>query len=1094
MNYRLGLDIGTNSLGWSILELDNDSTPCRIVSAGVRIFNDGRTDKDKATLQATRREARSARRRRDRFLQRQKLLINSLKKVGLFPQNEQEMKALQKLNPLRLRAEALTKKLPPHHIGRALFHLNQRRGFQSNRKDRSEETKTGKVSKSVRLLLQEMGMIQPELSQEKNKTLSKDGKKKARQQESKNRRLALEKLSANKSLTYGSFLWQRQQDGKTVRAKSGAGADGNLYSVYPQRELYKDEFNKIWTNQSKHYPKLMTDEVYEKVHSAIFFQRPLKPQTVGKCSYITGEDRVFRAMPSFQRYRIYQDINHLEWTTSNVRYRMIDERHADARDALVKLLEEVNTTTGLVTWKKMKDLLKKKGIADGDFNFNFESSNKKGFVGNKTSLLMQGEDCVGPQWHEWPLEKQDRFIKIILDTNKEDDCVKKELKKDFDLSDDSASECIGVHLEEGTANLSLKAVGLLIKKMKDERLIQTDAVREVGKENQDFKSPLDYSAREIGKLSYYGEAFQDGCHIIPGTQKEEDKDDDLRYFGGVTNPTVHIALNQIRHVVNEIIMRYGKPYSIAIELARDLPAGKERREKIKKEQNKNQKDNERIDQCLTKQGQPVNRENRLRVKLWEEINKECPFSGKRIGVSDLFSNEIQVEHLIPFSYSLDNSRANKVLCIREANQVKGNNTPFEAFGNNPQGYNWNLIFERVKKLPHSKRWRFEEEARKKWAKNENNDFLRRHLNDTRYIGRLTKEYLECICPRNNIYVLTGRLTALLRGHWGLNNIIQSNNGERKNRDDHRHHAVDAIVIGMTTRSILQKVSQAARRAEELKLDHLFPKRDGQSPIDPWANFRKNVSQTIKSIVVSHKPNLKKLGREKTDGQLHNKTAYGIIKLNDDEEKSEVVVREPIEKFTTEKRIKEIRDNHLQDKFLAKFRDGGKNAFLDLAKEKNIKSLRKTKKMKIISIKDRNGRNYKAYQGCSNWGVEIYEHEQRWHQVVISSYEANQKDFKQGVRKRKPHPASRMVMRLKINDCIEINDDGDKKIMRLQKISDSLTFAETFEANVAARYQNKTFKPLNVRASKLRELQAKKIHISPAGRVNYECRRQTNPNV
>ena len=175
MKYRLGLDVGTNSLGWSVLEVDKDGAPTAIKAAGSRIFSDGRDNKSKATLAADRREARSARRRRDRYKQRRTYLLNALTEAGLFPAKTDgaARAALQKLNPIELRARLLTQSAaeiladiksrgdaaadavsqagsvkPEHLIGRALFHLNQRRGFQSNRKDRSEETTSGK---SIRL-------------------------------------------------------------------------------------------------------------------------------------------------------------------------------------------------------------------------------------------------------------------------------------------------------------------------------------------------------------------------------------------------------------------------------------------------------------------------------------------------------------------------------------------------------------------------------------------------------------------------------------------------------------------------------------------------------------------------------------------------------------------------------------------------------------------------------------------------------------------------------------------------------------------------------------------------------------------------------
>ena len=156
MKYRLGLDIGTNSIGWAVLDLENPNFRSRLVAAGVRIFSEGRDPKSKATLKATRTQKRSMRRRRDRYHQRRTYLLVELTKAGLFPNDNDERYRLQKLNPLEIRASALTEKIPLHHLGRALFHINQRRGFKSNRKDTSKEVTTGKVSHSSRKLLEQM--------------------------------------------------------------------------------------------------------------------------------------------------------------------------------------------------------------------------------------------------------------------------------------------------------------------------------------------------------------------------------------------------------------------------------------------------------------------------------------------------------------------------------------------------------------------------------------------------------------------------------------------------------------------------------------------------------------------------------------------------------------------------------------------------------------------------------------------------------------------------------------------------------------------------------------------------------------------------
>ncbi len=1146
--YRFGLDVGTNSLGWSVLELDDNGSPCAITAAGSRIFAEGRDNKSKATLAATRREKRSARRRRDRFKQRKKFLLHELTQAGLFPESKKERKALQSLNPLALRAQALTQPLKPCEVGRALFHINQRRGFKSNRKDRSEEVTGGKVSSSARLLLQQMGLLDPELAREEYKKLSREEKKQVRRAEAEARNRALRDLAEREDLTYGSFLYRRHRKRIPTRARPGAGADGKLYEVYPTRELYEDEFNKIWEAQSLHHPKLMTEDARQRVHQAIFHQRPLKPQKRGKCTYLPSEDRTFRAMPSFQCYRIFQEVNSLEWWDGYQNKRVRD--YPDARDEIVRLLERVVTKSGQVTFGKMKGVLKKLNYAEGDFRFNFETQKRKGFNGNLTSNLMQHEDCIGEDWHAWPLGKQDEFIDVLLngtpdqqerdrkrlagaghlpppDGAQDDADLRTYIREHFELSDYVANNCLNAQLKDDSAQISSKAAQLMLAKMRDGIVdpdtgefslpLQSAAAASVALEVNGFVDPFrkkgdDGKYQLLDKLPYYGEAFRDGRHIIPGTGRAED--DEKTRWGGITNPTVHIALNQIRLVVNELIERYGRPFSIAIELGRELPAGELKRREIERAQKENQDRNQGFNEKLLELGQQLNADNRLRLSLWKELSKDangrcCPFSGVKIGITDLFSERTQVEHLIPFSRSLDDSRANKVICTRKANRDKGNRTPYEAFGDSPNGYDWGEIAARAEQLPDYKLWRFQKDAMKIWQQGEGADFTSRHLNDTRYIGRLAREYLERICPIDKIDVLTGRLTSLLRWHWGLNSVLLDG-GEsagRKNRDDHRHHAVDAIVIGMTSRSMLQKVATEARKLEEIEqigsqpMGRLFPRvNGGKSAIDPWEGFRADVVDTVRNIVVSHKVRHKTLQRGiTTDGQLHNDTAYGLVGEKEKRNLYKVVTRKPISFFTKRKNIERIRDARLREEFRCAFdtAEAGAKAIEDLARQKGIRSLRQTETLSVIPILDAEGSAYKAYKGDSNWGIEIYAfpsvHKKagRWEGVVISRFEANQHDFQPGQTAR-PHPAAKLVMRLQINDCVEIENDGEKKLYRLQKVSQNgqMSFAELHEANVDSRERNKEdpFKYLCVASNPLKKRNAKKVHISPTGQVSHEHRR------
>ena len=153
-NYRLGLDLGTNSIGFALLEINNENVPQKIIDAGVRIFSDSRDAKSKSKepLAVARRIARGMRKRRDRTLSRKKTLLNFLITNNLMPSNQVESKKIELLEPYSLRAKAITEAISPFELGRAIFHLAQRRGFKSNRKEiinnasaTEEETKNKKA-------------------------------------------------------------------------------------------------------------------------------------------------------------------------------------------------------------------------------------------------------------------------------------------------------------------------------------------------------------------------------------------------------------------------------------------------------------------------------------------------------------------------------------------------------------------------------------------------------------------------------------------------------------------------------------------------------------------------------------------------------------------------------------------------------------------------------------------------------------------------------------------------------------------------------------------------------------------------------------
>ena len=1030
---RLGLDLGTNSIGWSLLELGDDGEPISIFRTGVRIFSDGRDPKSLGSLKATRREARLTRRRRDRFIQRQKNLINALVKYGLMPADETQRQALAYKDPYPIRKKALDEAVDPHEMGRAIFHINQRRGFKSNRK--SADNEAGVVKQSIADL--EMNL----------------GEAGAR--------------------TIGEFLADRQATNDTVRARRLSGTNA-LYEFYPDRYMLEQEFETLWAKQAAFNPSLYIEAARERLKDVVFFQRKLKPQEVGKCSFLPDEDRISKALPSFQRFRIYQELSDLAWIDHNGVAHRITASLA-LRDRLFDELEHKKK----LTFKSMRAILRKQGVVDYPVGFNLESDNRDHLIGNLTSCIMRdAKKMMGSAWDRLDEEEQDNFILMLQDDQKGDDEVRSILTKQYGLSDDVAEACLDVRLPDGHGSLSKKAIDKILPVLRDQGLIYYDAVKEAGLGEANLYDP---SAPLSDKLDYYGKVL--AGHVMNASGKPEDSDE--QRYGAISNPTVHIALNQVRAVVNELIRLHGKPDEVVIEIGRNLPMGADDKRKLEKRQKEGLAKNERAREELKKLGHIDSRESRQKFQLWEQLAKEpvdrcCPFTGKMMSISDLFSDKVEIEHLLPFSATLDDSMANKTVCFRQANRDKGNRAPFDAFGNSPAGYDWQEILGRSQNLPYAKRRRFLPDAMKRFEAD--GGFLERQLNDTRYISRYTTEYISTIVPKNKIWVVTGRLTALLRGFWGLNSILRGHNTDdgtpaKKSRDDHRHHAIDAIVVGMTSRGLLQKVSKAARRSEDLDLSRLFEGR-----IDPWDGFRDEVKKHINAIIVSHRP------RKKSQGALHNDTAYGIVE-HVEKGASKVVHRVPITSLGKQSDVEKIRDPLIKSALLNETAGlSGKpfeNAVQKWCAENNIKSLRIVETVSIIPITDKEDIACKGYKGDGNAYMDIYQDptNSKWKGEIVSRFDANQKGFVPSWQSQ--FPTARLIMRLRINDLLKLQDGEIEEIFRVQKLSGSeIIMAPHTEANADARHRDKddAFKFTSKSPGTLQSASARKVHISPTGLI------------
>ena len=513
-----------------------------------------------------------------------------------------------------------------------------------------------------------------------------------------------------------------------------------------------------------------------------------------------------------------------------------------------------------------------------------------------------------------------------------------------------------------------------------------------------------------------------------------------------------------------------------------------------------------------------------KLRLWEELNpdnpcdRRCPYSGKQISIQELFSDRCEIEHILPFKRSLDDSLANKTIALREANRDKGNKTPYEAFGERDD---WPEILSRAQNLAKNKSWRFAPDAMERFEKPDKElgieGFLARQLHDTSYMARLAKNYLGHICNSDKIWVTPGRLTAMIRGKWGLNQLLPDHNypasRQKKDRKDHRHHAIDAFVIACTTRSLLQKIAKASdeQRGQLIK----------DMP-EPWPGFREELRKQLEAMIISIRPD------HNCAGRLHEETAYGLVTS---EGEYNLVFRKAIQDLTVsdirggkQTRIRDANvreelqsylDHHIgaEKKAIGEFSKAELNrrrqkaigefvkAELNHRRQKaeaegrnpksehpirHIRVLKKLNPEYLVKIADHSGENYKAYDAGDNDRIEIFQiADGKWQGEAVTVFQANQKDYRP---KWPDNPEARLVMRVRKKDLLETEYEGERKLFRVYELRISaklLVLAAHYEAgDLQKRHkdENDPFCWFFAGFGKLQKGRARRMVVDPLGRL------------
>lgn len=989
---------------------------------GVRIFSNGRDPKSKDSLAVDRRKARSQRRRRDRFLYRKKRLMQTLIRYGLMPADIESRRQLEVKDPYTLRAKGITEKLELHEFGRALFHLNQRRGFKSNRKTDAEDD---------------------------DEKATKTGIKRLEEQ-----------LETGGVTTLGTFLHNQREKGASARFRphpSEKNKSQKAWEIYPSRAMYEKEFEKLWAEQHKHHPQLLHEGAREEIHHHIFHQRDLKPTPRGYCTFEPSEKRAPRILPLYQEFRIRQEI-------ANLKIQYADGRASEfltpeQRNKIFTKLQRQKT----MQFGSIRTLLE---LKKEDW-FNLQSKKRPYLFGDQIGTQLANKKCFGKAWWDFPSEKQNEIVKKLLKEENEG-AILRIAREEWKLNEEAAKAVTDPKLLtkppqflKGFGRLSEKALEKIVSHMREGKNY-TDAAKAAG---YDHFQP---GSKEIlDKLPHYSIPLK--RHTLPPDDR-------------FPNPTVHIGLNQLRQLVNELIRRYGHPKEVVIELARQLKQSKEEREKIENEQSENQKKNDKRRKKLEELEKDGQSDGLLRMRLYEELaekeahNRRCVYCGKSIGMKQLFESGIEIEHILPFSRTLDNSISNKTLSCRSCNRSKGNQSPYEAFHTNPK--KWNAILRRAENLPENKRWRFAEDAMERYK---DEGFLKRQLEETRHLSVAAKEYLGKICkePQKNVYAIPGRLTAILRREWKLNEFLAP--GNFKNRHDYRHHAIDAFVVAVTSPRLLQQIADEANSQTERR--RLVPKKP--YPCFDWIDMKRRIER----IIISHRPD------HGINGKLFKEFAYGFIK-NPVARGQDLIYRKSIENLSADDIKKQrVRDPKLCREIEERVnlyqneKDGLERALREISEEKGIRRVRLfprvQRPMHLISHGTQR-RFEKAYLDAGNHHVDILDTEGKWIGVGVSMLEVYRNPNTEPWREK--YSNARLIMRVHKDDLLRLQDkEGKEKIYVVRQLN-----AKAFvlsEQNESGNLRDRNRDPddpfyyLDIAFSQLKKKKCRRVSVDFLGRLN-----------
>lgn len=806
----LGLDLGAKSIGWALVSGTDTGTPA-IVDMGVRIFEAG-VDGTSDDIEAGRDSSRAVVRRQARQLRRQ-AYRRTQRKRRVFSMLQQMGLLPSSPGNGSTSRDSLIKSLD------ASLAKTLPTSYAASETARKLPYVLRAEALNRQLTEYELGRVLYHLSE--------------RRGFKSNRRT--DRQADDTGVVKGSIAQLKEdRDGKTLGqyfAESDPSVE-RIRSRYVGRADYEEEFSQIIESQRKHHPAL-TPKAIKRLRRHLFWQRPLRSQKglVGKCSLLTDRRRCPMAHPVAQEFRLLQAVNHLAVILPDGEVRNLGEE--ERTKLLVKLREK-----GDLTFAAIRKLL---GFPRTS-RFNLQEGGEKKLPGDRTNKAML--DVAGDAWSRLSADAKARLVGILRGSSDEAD-LRGQLASQFPDFLPLASDLEKVSLEDKPAAHCKKVLVALTERMNEGEPYATARA--------DFEAQYG-----LGKPTDPVDQLPPVVDSLPG----------------LTNPAVIRALTELRKVVNEVVRIHGKPDMVRIELARDLKKPRQARQKIAARMRQREGERSSASQQLRSHG--VSNPSRADIEkflLAEECGWTCPYTGKYFEMRDLIGEDasIDVEHIFPRKY-LDDSFANKTLCVASENRsVKRDCLPFDAYSGDATRYR--EILARVRAFAGDMR---DEKLRRFMADEVDSDFASRQLVDTAYTSRLAARYMGLLYggvvdvrSDKRVRTSTGRLSALLRSAWKLNSILGTDDSPKGRGVDHRHHAIDALVVALSSDSLIKKVADAAGRYAE--------RRSGRWRVDipEQVGLFDQAVESVRKIVASHRLDRRLAGR------LHAESLYSPPRIDSD---------------------------------------------------------------------------------------------------------------------------------------------------------------------------------------------------------------------